>query len=259
VFLGYAGRMRRPGVAAAAGLPDSPADRMRQLLHELRTPVGAIQGFAEIIQNQLFGPAPNAYRALAAAVGVDAARLLAGFDEIDRLARLAAGALRLSAEESNFRPVVERTLRRLEGVTRPRGAHLRLVTSGDAFAVTLGEADCALVAWRLLASLAGSLAPGEIVELGLRGHPEGIELEAELPGSLAAEDDLFATPLRNESAAVSAGMFGTGFTLRLARAEAEAAGGSLVLRGESLVLSLPHLTGEAPDHSEGEDGGAAAA
>ena len=45
-------------------------DRMRQLLHELRTPAGAIQGFAELIQQQMFGSAPNEYRALAAAVSV---------------------------------------------------------------------------------------------------------------------------------------------------------------------------------------------
>jgi hypothetical protein len=256
VFRGYAGRMRRPFAPADAA--DTPTDRMRQVLHELRTPVGAIQGFAEIIQSQLFGPAPNAYRALAAAVGVDAARLLAGFDEIDRLTRLAARALELSAEGSNFRLVTERTLRRLEGVTRPRGAHLRLLTSGEAFAVTLGEADSALLAWRLLASLAGSLTPGEVAELALRGSDEGIELEADLPVSLVGEDDLFATPARSEPPAVTAGMFGTGFTLRLARAEAEAAGGSLIVRGETLVLALPHLTGAASDHSQGEQGGASA-
>jgi len=261
VFRGYAGRMRRPPATSetAASAADTPNDRMRQVLHELRTPVGAIQGFAEIIQNQLFGPAPNAYRALAGAVGVDAARLLAGFDEMDRLARLVGGALELSAEGSNFRLVVERTLRRLEGVTRPRNAHLRLLTSGEAFGVTLGEADSALLAWRLLASLAGALAPAEMVELTLRGHPKGIELEAELPTRLAREDDPFAAAARSESTAVTAGMFGTGFTLRLARAEAEAAGGSLVLQGKALVLALPHLTGAAPDHSQGEDGSRPAA
>jgi signal transduction histidine kinase len=257
MFRGYAGRMRRP-FAATTAAADTPVDRMRQVLHELRTPVGAIQGFAEIIQNQLFGAAPNAYRALAAAVAVDAARLLAGFDEVDRLSRLATGALQLSAEGSNIRLVIERTLRRLEGVTRPRGAHLRLLTSGDDFAVTLGEADSALLVWRLLASLAGSLAPGEVVELSLRGQPDGIVLETELSASLAAEADLFATPSPAEGQAVTAGMFGTGFTLRLARAEAQAAGGSLVIRGETLVLALPHLTGAAGDHSQGENGGASA-
>lgn len=260
MFGGYAGRMRRPPAPGtpAARLPDTPTDRMRQVLHELRTPVGAVQGFAEIIQNQLFGPAPNAYRALAAAVSVDAARLLAGFDEIDRLSRLAAGALELSRDGSNVRLVLERTLRRLEGVTRPRGAHLRLLTSGESFEVTLGEADSALLVWRVLASLAGALAPGETVELSLRGQAEGVALEAALPASLAAEDDVFLTPVRSEAAAVTAGMFGTGFALRLARAEAEAAGGSLDVRGETLILVLPPLTGAASDHSQKGPGGASA-
>jgi hypothetical protein len=60
-FTGYRGRMRRPLVAQTAltAQGDSTADRMRQLLHELRTPINAIQGYAEVIHQQLFGPAPN--------------------------------------------------------------------------------------------------------------------------------------------------------------------------------------------------------
>jgi hypothetical protein len=76
---------------------------------------------------------------------------------------------------------------------------------------------------------------------------------------LAGEEDLFATAGRSETPAVTAGMFGTGFTLRLARAEAEAAGGTLAIHGETLALSLPILTGAAPDHSQGDEGGSAAA
>jgi signal transduction histidine kinase len=227
------------------------------MLHELRTPVNAIQGFAEIIQQQLFGPAPNTYRALAGAIGVDAARLLAGFDEIDRLARLESEALVLSAEGCDLRLVVEATLRRLEGVTRPRSAQLRLQTSGERFTVGLGADDAALLAWRLLASLAGSLAAGEVVAIDLRGGDVGVELETELPIALSGEEDLFAASARGDAAALSAGMFGSGFTLRLARAEAEAAGGSLGLRGETLVLSLPGLTERTGDHSQGGNDGAA--
>jgi signal transduction histidine kinase len=255
VFSGHVGRMRRPP-AAATEARGGAGERMRQVLHELRTPVNAIQGFAEIIQQQLFGPAPNTYLALAGAIGVDAARLLAGFDEIDRLARLESDALALSNDGCNFRLVVEGTLRRLEGVTRPRSAQLRLLTSGERFIVGLGADDGALLAWRLLASLAGSLAAGEVVEITLRGGERVVELETELPVALADEDDLFAASARGEGAAVTAGMFGSGFTLRLARAEAEAAGGSLALRGETLVLSLPVLTEPAPDHSQGGDHGA---
>jgi hypothetical protein len=41
---------------------------------------------------------------------------------------------------------------------------------------------------------------------------------------------------------VSAGVFGAGFALRLARAEARAAGGDLLREGDALVLTLPRLT-----------------
>lgn len=232
---------------------------MREVLHELRTPVNAIQGFAEIIQQQFFGPVPNAYRALAAAVGMDAARLLAGFDELDRLSRLETDALALSAEGCDFRHVVDRTLRRLEGVTHSRGARLRLLASGDGFAVQLGEEDSAFLAWRLLATLAGALAAGETVDLALRGSDGGIELDAQLPASLAEQEDLFSGAPQAQTPAISAGMFGSGFTLRLARAEAEAAGGKLAVSGESLILTLPPLTEETPNHSDRRNDGTFAA
>jgi hypothetical protein len=41
---------------------------------------------------------------------------------------------------------------------------------------------------------------------------------------------------------INAGIFGAGFTFRLARAEARAAGGSLVRDGGMVVLTLPLLT-----------------
>lgn len=40
----------------------------RQLVHELRTPAGALKGFAEILQAQLFGPVAAPYRNMAQAV-----------------------------------------------------------------------------------------------------------------------------------------------------------------------------------------------
>src|SRR5690606_10725309 len=138
-FEGYRGRMRRAAIAAEPGRADGSVDRMRQLLHELRTPVNAIQGFAELIQQQMFGSAPNEYRALAAAVAVDAARLMAAFDEIERLARLEAGTLRIAEGECDLRNVVSRTLHRLEGALRPRGARLELAARGSPFTVELAE------------------------------------------------------------------------------------------------------------------------
>ncbi|HYD24205.1 MAG TPA: histidine kinase dimerization/phospho-acceptor domain-containing protein [Croceibacterium sp.] len=255
-FAGYHGRMRRP-LARRAGAASPAGDRMRQLIHELRTPVGAIQGFAELIQQQLFGPAPNEYRALAAAVAVDAARLLAGFDELDRLARLETGALRLGEGRCDWREVVGQIIRRLEGVLRPRSARIDLAASGGPFTVPLDEAEALQLAWRLLATLAGALAPGEVAELALASDGERVTLAADLPAAFLGDGDVFAATAPAQPRAVSAGMFGTGFSLRLARAEAASVGGGLERVGDALHLVLPVLTGPAADHTlrSGEPGG----
>ncbi|OYW46529.1 MAG: hypothetical protein B7Z08_06930 [Sphingomonadales bacterium 32-68-7] len=254
-FTGYRGRMRRPA-GAGAGPPairrNPAAERMRQVLHELRTPVGAIQGFAELIQQQLFGPAPNTYRALAAAVAVDAARLLAGFEEIDRLARLESGADALETGTSDFREVLERLLRRLEGALRPRRAAIEFAATGGPFGVGLAEGDALELAWRLLATLAGALAPGEAIDVTLAGDAGAVTLRAELPAALLGDDDLFSAADPARPGALSAGMFGHGFTLRLARAEAAAVGGSLERHDDLLILSLPALTAAEADHSVAE-------
>jgi len=254
-FAGYEGRMRRP-VASPTPTPasESSADRMRQLLHELRTPVNAIQGFAELIQQQMFGSAPNEYRALAAAVAVDAARLMAGFDEVDRLARLETGALRLDEGECDLREVVSRTLRRLDGVLRPRSARIELVAHGAPFTVGMPEADAMQLAWRLIATLAGMLAPGEIVDVALASDGERVTLDADLPVALAGNGDPFTASAPAQPRAISAGMFGTGFTLRLARAEAESIGGTLEQDEDRLRLVLPVLTAPQGAHTQDRQG-----
>ena len=71
-----------------------------------------------------------------------------------------------------------------------------------------------------------------------------------LPADLAREENLFAATARPAESAINAGLFGAGFAFRLARAEARAAGGSLLRDGDKLVLTLPLLTmaGDLPSH-----------
>src|SRR5690606_20741385 len=82
-----------------------------------------------------------------------------------------------------------------------------------------------------------------------------VALAGELPLGLAAVDDPFAAVAPASAPFVTAGMFGTGFTLRLARAEAQSAGGSLSTDEEMLVLDLPALTEAGGSHSQGVGGG----
>lgn len=246
-FVGYCGRMRR--LAEADATPgerpagDSQGDRMRQILHELRTPVNAIQGFAEVIQQQLFGPTPHEYRALAATIASDSARMLAGFEELERLVKLDAGALALEQGECDLAEVVAATVAQLAPYNDARGTGFSSEDLGKAVRVALARSEAERLAWRLLATLAGASAPGEILKIKFRPPRDGlVRIVLRLPAALAARSDadLFHAVIAGaQQPALAAGMFGTGFALRLAMAEARAAGGMLERRDGKLRLSLP--------------------
>lgn len=61
---------------------DERSDHYRQLIHELRTPVGALKGFAEILQSQLFGPVSKRYRQMAEMILQDSELLLSHFEHL---------------------------------------------------------------------------------------------------------------------------------------------------------------------------------
>lgn len=255
-FTGYMGRFRRP-IDADPAFPtpaQREADRIRQLLHELRTPVTAVQGYAEVIQQQLFGTAPHEYRALAAAIAADAARILSGFEELDRLARLETSAIELEPGETDLTELCRQTSNQLAQVLATRLAGLDF-SGGDwtpqIIAIDTETAEALI--WRLLATLGGACAAGEMLNGSVVGDGDFAKLEVELPAQLLTEDDIFQAEARPQSTAINAGLFGAGFALRLARAEARSAGGDLIRDDEALILTLPLLSAKNADDQATQD------
>lgn len=251
-FQGYAGRFRRPApLGEIQSAAEKEADRIRQLLHELRTPVNAVQGFSEVIQQQLFGPAPHEYRALAASIAGDAARILAGFDELERLAKLESRALQMESGMCDLAPLVTRMVGQLQHVLSPRMAGFDFdPLEGGPILIALAEEEAEALCWRMLATLAGLCTAGEALELVLRRERRVTRLWCQMPAQLVAEDDVFTAKAKPASGGLSSGFFGAGFSLRLARAEARAAGGDLVQEDDRLCLTLP-LDPAAPKSDNG--------
>lgn len=245
-FLGYRGRMRRAAGRTALVEPvrESEGDRMRQMLHELRTPVNAIQGFAEVIQQQLFGPTPHEYRALAAGIAGDAARILSAFEELDRLAKLDSGAMELETGETDLASLIEATISQLSAHTAPRGSGFSLRIRGEVAQIGLDRTEAERILWRLLATLAGVSTSGEILRLNLEPSGELLRLDLNLPAVLAAipGEALFDAAANSIPQSLTVGTFGIGFALRLARTEAQSAGGDLVRTDDVLTLTLPALS-----------------
>jgi two-component system OmpR family sensor kinase len=241
-YTGHAGRARRLSEQRSGSSRESAmADRMRQVLHELRNPAGAIQMASEFIQQQVGGPAPHEYRALAATIASDTASVLGGLDELDRLVKFDTGVAGVEPGEADLAASVRSTTALLEPHMAQRESGFALAAPGEALPVAIARADLERLTWRLLAAIAGAAGPAERLALDLTLQGDMARLEIALPLSLRSlsDDDLFAAHATARGPALSAGMFGLGFTLRLAASEARSAGGSLRRDQERLVLELP--------------------
>ncbi|WP_298169393.1 histidine kinase dimerization/phospho-acceptor domain-containing protein [Novosphingobium sp.] len=253
-FLGWNARLRRPPappVAALSTAADDAAqrstDRLRQMLHELRTPINAIQGFAELIQQQLLGPTPHQYRSLAAGIASDAARMLAGFEDVERLALLETAPAPAGAPaegETDLTALLTRLIAQLDPLLAPREAVLSHDLPDGPLPVAVQPDELERTLWRLLSLIASAAAPGERMALSLSvgAGPQGyaVRLRLPFPASLAAASE--SAPLVADSLASPGGMLGSSFALRLCGAELRAAGGLMVREEASVDVTLPLLT-----------------
>lgn len=241
-YTGHAGRARRlNGKVATETRAAEIADLMRQVLHELRNPAGAIQMASEFIQQQIGGAVSHEYRALAALIASDTASVLGGLDEVDRLVKFDAGAAGVEPGETDFVANIAATAALLDPHMAQRESGFELDLSDETLPVAIAPGDLERLTWRLLAAIAGGTGPTERLRLALFGQGEVARLEIALPSSLRrlSDDELFAAHAKERGPALSAGMFGLGFALRLASAEARSAGGSLRRESEKLILDLP--------------------
>lgn len=250
-YTGYRARLRRPAHTAADHAGDAAPDRigadsLQQLLHELRTPINAIQGFAELIQQQLLGPTPHQYRSHAASIAADAARMLAGFEDVERLVRLETGRAEVEIGTADLTEIMTRLMVGLEPLVAPREIRLRWTVPAAPLPIAIDPSEAERMLWRLLATLTAATAPGERLTLALAHDDHGAQavLTMTLPAALAQRNDeaLFASD-QGRGGNAGLGMLGHGFALRLVAAEARAAGGRLDRPGPSgdalLRLTLP--------------------
>jgi signal transduction histidine kinase len=240
-FTGYRGTARRPRIDERAEpirmVPAAtPADSLRQLVHELRTPTNAIAGFAEMIETQMLGPVSDPYRDRASVIRGQARELLGAIDDLDLAARIDSAALSLVPAPIKLRPVLAGIADDLAQLAALRGSGIALPiddlsVSGDRRAVER------LLA-RLMATLVSASGPGE--RIGVRMALDADEVVAiTLDRPKALSDYPGDSVLGIDDEAGDATLLGTGFALRLARNLARELGGSLVIEPESLTLRLP--------------------
>lgn len=212
--LGYRGTARR--AAPPAERPPIEPEALRRLVHELRTPTNAIAGFAELIATGMFGPAPEAHRTRATAIGHDVEALLGAIDDLEISARIDGHALDLTPHPIDLHAALAGAVGRAAG-----GDRLRLPPPGGIRVVADDRAlDRLLV--RLSETAAGGVSSEDAAEITVQVERHGVAIN-------------WPWRWRSESGS----LLGVDFALRLAQRLATTLGGMLVIQPDRLTLHLP--------------------
>ena len=247
-FNGYRGILRRPNLAEVAHIPEGDthdAENIQQLIHELRTPLGAIIGFSEIIEQQLFGPVTKEYRTIAGNILHDAQRLLSGFDDLSTAAKIETGTYVTQVGSTDCDWLSLRLAERLRELSDVLHVTLNLVHAHPVRPFALDHHLAERLFSRLLSAVIIGCEAGEILDGRFRTEP-GLKavnrFVLSLPKKLADmdESELFGSGPIDESH--DAPLLGLGFSLRLVRSLARNVGGDLRFYNQALIVSLPAVS-----------------
>jgi hypothetical protein len=233
-FRGYRGIALREqeDSAAASDVPEalSDPDSLRELVHEIKTPLNAIIGFAEIIEGQYLGPADRRYRERAQEIVRQAKLLLAAIDDLDFAAKVhssAAGADR----RVNLSELVERMTPALRDLAEARGVQLgALRTARDATAATEPELADRLI-FRMCSALIEQADRREHLRITVERAGERWRVSMTRPARLAS--------ISQEQLLGGDADFEQGFSLRLVSGLARIAGADLAAPSGTISLLFP--------------------
>lgn len=259
-FNGYRGILRRPNLSETAVIPKNYADdveHIQQLLHELRTPLSAIIGFSEIIEQQLFGPVTEDYRILAGNILHDAGRLLSGFDDLSIAATIETGTYVAEEGVTECAWLSQKLADRLHGLTDLLQVRLNLVHADAVRPFAVDHQTAERLFSRLLSAVMIGCEPGEVLEGRFRtelGINATNRFVLALPKKLLDLDEsaLLGSGLGSIDDNDAAPLLGLGFSLRLVRSLARSLGGDLRFYHQALIVSVPAVSDGRSNYKNGE-------
>jgi hypothetical protein len=208
----------------------SDPNSLRELVHEIKTPLNAIIGFAEIIDAQLLGPADRNYRNRAAEIVGQAKLLLSAIDDLDFAAKLQADRNR-PGSGTDLAMLLEQVAAGMrQGVSR-NAPQLELSIETRKRRCALEPALAERLVTRFCTTLLGVTADGERLVVHLDNSKGRCLLWVRPPPGLDAGI--------GESGGGEPG--GSSFGLRLVRGLARIAGGDLTTNRSRITLALPEL------------------
>jgi hypothetical protein len=244
-FIGYRGVARRDEpeeeaafeAQAAAGIaPDH--DSLREMIHEIKTPLNAIIGFAEIIDGQYFGPAHSRYRERAAEIVANARSLLEAAEDLDFAARLQSARAR-PGEGTDFQSFFPAFAEALLARASRQGVAIDVAAPDAALRCALDPELMERLLRRFTDAVLSASASGERLAVTIEQAALMLAIAITRPKAtlLAGKDELLDPEFTIGEA--DRALLGLGFSLRLVNGLVGIAGGGLEISSDRFTLSVP--------------------
>lgn len=245
-FRGYRGNVRRPRrneIAYGAPVPSTGGDAVRQLIHELRSPLNAISGFGQIIAGQMFGPVNQRYRNLANTIVDDAAILQSIIEDLDSSARGVVPVDPQTSQQIDLNMLLASVESELAPLVIERTITWSLSRVGSDFSARVPQDTVRRMIGRLLTSVVDITENGETVIAQLIGAngDDRVQLRLVRPRSIrhSSAAELLDPGYNPRGDAPGAALLSLGFSLRLVDSLARGCGGALHIGANAVTLRLP--------------------
>lgn len=223
----------------------SKSDFLAHMSHELRSPLNAIIGFAEVMKEQMFGPVkPKRYHEYVTDIHSSGVHLLAVINDILDLSKSASGKLDLSETVVSLRTVIDASLRLVRERARDGSVALHNEAPPDLPDVRADQRRIMQILINLLTNAVDFTPAGGTVRVGGAVEKSGqVALWVADTGAGIAQSDIpgVLEAYGQGDAAQNRRGTGTGLGLPIAKSMIEQHGGTLTIEskvGEGTTITL---------------------
>ncbi len=220
---------------------------LAMMSHELKTPLNAIIGFSEMIQQEMLGPLENkAYAGYIGDIHASGNKLLGIINDVLDVARLEGAAIVLNKSECCPREIVEFAVQRARLLTGD-GREIVMDIPDGLGPLNVDRARLAQVLVNILSNaLKFTAAGGEVMIRVHRAADGSVHFAVSYTGIGMSEETIAMVlqPFRQADASLARKFEGAGLGLPIARALTELHGGTLAIvsregRGTTVTVELP--------------------
>src|SRR3954447_1569234 len=211
--------------------------------HELRTPLNAVLGYAELIEDNIYGEVPPKIREVLQRIQSNGRHLLGLINDVLDLSKIEAGQLSLSVTAYSMKEVVANVVRATEGLAHEKKLALRAIVPET---LPVGEGDERRITQVLLNLVGNAIKFTEAGKVEVRASAESGRFQVTVsdtgPGISVEEHGRIFEEFHQLDTSSTRTKGGTGLGLAISKKIIEMHGGTIWVESELGHGSTFHFT-----------------